>query len=244
MPRHYFVTARPGCDLVHAIENPSYEFSRILEVDGDGTILCELPYLPDTDYMYNPEPDPEYQRPQKVVTLEGEVVIPTYVPDGKLTNGENPFIQLIYRYCKKQIGGSTDDDIIRHMLREKKFLPETKQSIKRINSYIHIMYEGKLKGLLVIQDAKYQPGLPLKTGKQLIDIQSGYDPYEFQLMRFVENKNLVNRDEIHRLISNRLQWARNSSTVEYYIKKLLTEKCIKKVHGNWFQYLDYPQVNL
>jgi hypothetical protein len=244
MPRRYFLTARPGCDLVHAVENPNYEFSRILEVDNDGTVLSELPYLPDTDYMYNPEPDPEYQRPQKVVTLEGEIVIPTYVPEGKLTTGENPFIQLIYRYCKKQIGGSSPEDIVRHMLREKKFLPDTKQNINRINKYVFLMYDGKLKGLLVVQEGKYLPGLPLKIGKVLVDIQPGYDPYEYQMMRFVENKNLVNRDEIHRLISNRLQWARNSSTIEHYIKQLQIKKCIKLVHGNWFQYRDYPPINL
>ncbi len=241
--RRFFLTAKPGCDLHSAIENPSYEHSEILEIDTDGTVIGHLPYLPDTDYMYNPEPDPSYRKPQKVITAEGEVEIPTYVPEDKITIGENPFVQLIYRYVKK-LGGATEEEIIRHITSEKKHMKSDKKGLKRLRGYIHAMHDGQLSGLLLIQEGKYVAGLQLETGRQLVDLPSGYDPIEYHLMRYIENKNVVSRDEIHRMLIDKYKFLRNTKSVEYYINKLIEDKCIKTVGNNWFQFLSFPDLIL
>ena len=43
--RNFYLTAKPGCDMHYAIENPDYDHSEILEVDNDGTIIGHIPYL-------------------------------------------------------------------------------------------------------------------------------------------------------------------------------------------------------
>jgi hypothetical protein len=239
--RHFFLTAKPGCDLYTAIENPDYNHSEILEVDRDGTILGHIPYLSDTDHMYNPEPDPAYQKPQVIITQEGEVEIPTIVPEGKLAVGENPFIQLIYRYVRKT-SPVTEEDIIRHMTMEKKHLPNNKEGHRRIRGYIRIMHSGSMSGLLLIQNGEYVTGLKLKTGRHLVDVKSGYDPIEYHMMLYIENKGIVSRDELHRLFIDRLKWARHTKTVEYYITKIIENKYVKIVGENWFQYRKFPEI--
>jgi len=242
MSRRFFLTNKPGASLHNAIENPDYGISQILEVDSDGTIIGRLPLLPDTEYMYKPEPDPEYNRPQYVVTAEGEVEIPRFVPEDKLTIGENPFVQLIYRYVKR-IGNATEEDIIRHMVKEKRVVRPDRHGIKRLKAYIREMHKGKiLGGLLLIQEDRYVAGLKLALGRQLVDFVTGYDPIEYHMMRYVENKGVVSRDEWHRLMLDRMKWARTGKTVEYYIDKLLKSKCIKLVGKNWFEFKIFPEM--
>lgn len=224
------------------MENPDYGHSQILEVDLDGTILGRLPVLPDTEYMYKPEPDPEYNRPQYVVTSEGEVEIPRMVPEDKLTVGENPFVQLIYRYAKR-VGNTTEEDIIRHMVKEKRVVRPDKYGIKRLKAYIYEMHKGKtLGGLLILQEDRYVVGLKIALGKHLVDFVTGYDPFEYHIMRYFENKGVASRDEIHRLMLDSMKWARTGRTVEYYIERLLKQKCIKFVGKNWFEYKEFPEM--
>ena len=162
--RRFYLTNKPGASLHNAIENPDYAHSQILEVDSDGTILGYIPLLPDTEYMYKPEPDPEYHRPQYVVTTEGELEIPRIIPEDKLTVGENPFVQLIYRYAKR-VGNTTEEDIIRHLVKEKRVIRPDKYSIKRLKAYIHEMHKGKtLGGLLIKQEDRYVVGLKIALG--------------------------------------------------------------------------------
>lgn len=252
MARKFLITNKPGADLHYAVEASNYNDSVILEIDSDGLIIGHLPLLPDTEYMYKPEPDPEYNRPQKIVTAEGEVEIPVMVPEGKLAVGENPFIQIIYRYVKRT-GVATGEDIIRHIMTEKRYLPKDRYGVKRIQKYISQMCVAKtprekeqgfgvLGGLLFRQEGGYSVGMNLQTGRHLVDVYTGYDPFEYHMARYVENKGVVSRDELHRLMLDRMKWARKGTTVEYYIKKLQSEKCIVVVAANWFEYRKFPDL--
>ena len=58
MARKFVLTNKPGADLHYAVEASNYNDSIILEIDSDGLIIGHLPLLPDTEYMYKPEPDP------------------------------------------------------------------------------------------------------------------------------------------------------------------------------------------
>lgn len=235
MPRKFYLTNKPGCDLVNSVENPDYDHSNIMEVDSDGTIIGNLPFLSDTEYMYEPEPDPRYSKPQVVVTAEGEIEIPILIPEDKVATGENPFIQLIYRYVKK-MGNASAEDIIRHITQEKAFLPADEHGIRRVQSYIKVMHKGLLSGLLLMQKDTYAVGLKLETGRQLIDIKIGFDPFEYQIMLKAENSGIVSRDELHRLFIDRFKWARTTKTVEFYIKKLLKQKNLRRINENFYEF--------
>jgi hypothetical protein len=252
MPRKFVLTNKPGADLHYAVEASNWNDSTILEIDSDGTIIGHLPVLPDTEYMYKPESDPEYNRPQKIVTAEGEIEIPVMVPEGKLAVGENPFIQIIYRYVKRT-GVTKEEDIIRHIMTEKRYMPKNRYGIKRIQKYINQMCTamtpkekekgfGVLGGLLIRREGGYSVGLSLGTGRHLVDIFTGYDPFEYHIARYIENKGIVSRDEIHRLMMDRMRWARHGTTVEYYINKLLKDKCIVTIAANWFEYKHFPEL--
>ena len=231
---------------MYSVENPDYDHSRIIETDNDGTILSFLPYLNDTDYMFSPEPDPNYNRPQKVITPEGEMLLPAFIPEGKVATGENVFVQMIYRYVKK-LGSATEEDIIRHMTQEKRFIPRTSFGVRLVRYYIFHMHKGKLRGLIIQQheptistkgkkskEKRFYTGVELKIGRQLLDIIPGYDPYEYHICRFIENKGLTNRDEIHRYVIDRLKWARGTTIVERYIKTLLKKKSRLLCTNTWF----------
>ena len=235
MPRKFYLTSRPGCDLVSAIENPDYDHSQIIEVDTDGTIIGNLPFLPDTEYMYDPEPDPRYIKPQYVVTTEGEVEIPRLIPEDRVAVGENPFVQLIYRYAKK-MDGVEEEDVIRFITREKQYLPPDKYGLKRIKDYIKSMHKGSLSGLLVSRGGKYHAGVKMELGRHLVEIKAGYDPIEREIMSRAENKGIISRDEIHRMLVDKLKWARNTSTVEFYILRLIKLKYLKKVTENFYEF--------
>jgi hypothetical protein len=235
MGRQFILTAKPGCDLITAIENSDYTHSEILEVDHDGTIIGHIPYLSDTEHMYKPEPDPMYSKPQKIVTSEGEIEIPVLVSEDRLAVGENPFVQLIYRYVKKN-GPVSEEEIIRYMTKEKRFQPDTRQGIKRIKSYIVHMHEKSLSGLLVRTKEGFRTGLDLRTDRHTVQIKSGYDPIEYQMIYYIENKGTVSRDEYHRFLTDRLKWIRKTNTIEWYINNLLQKGHIRQVSENWFEY--------
>lgn len=252
MARKFLLTNKPGANLHYAVEAANYNDSVILEVDSDGHIIGHLPLLPDTEYMYKPEPDPEYNRPQKIVTAEGEVEIPIMVPEGKLAVGENPFIQIIYRYVKRT-GVATAEDVIRYIMTEKRYLPKDRYGMQRIRNYINQMCVAKtpqerekgfgvLGGLLIKTTGGYSVGLNLQTGRHLVDVFTGYDPFEYHIARYIENKGVVSRDEIHRLMLDRMKWARKGSTVEYYIRKLVHDKSVVVITANWFEYKKFPDL--
>ena len=233
--RRYVLTNRIGHDLRNAIENPSFDKSEIVVLDNSGIEVDRIPVTPLTLYMYDPEPDPYYQKPEKIITTTGEVEIPMMIPEDTVTTGENPFVQLVYRFTKKR-DGATLEDIIRHITQEKRILPNNEYGINRVKALVQEMHNGSvLGGLLVKRGSIYMAGVRLKTGRQLIKLYSGYDPFEYQIMQHVENKGTVSREEIHRLIMDRLKWARNSKTVEFYIKRLLRQN-IKQIGKDWFEY--------
>jgi len=185
--------------------------------------------------MYNPEPDPRYQKPEKIVTLEGEIEIPTLIPDDMVATGENPFVQIIYRFVKRRETASLED-IVRHITSERKMLPHNQYGISRVTSVVNHMHDGALGGLLVKKGNLYAAGVRLKTGRRLVRIYSGYDPFEYQMMRYFENKGVVSREEIHNLIMDELKWARNGKLVEFYLKKLEKQGNIRKISRDWFEF--------
>jgi len=241
--RRFMLTNKPGFDLKEAVENPSFEKSVIQVIDNDGTILDEIQWTPVTDYMYSPKPTPSYMRPHKIKMETGEIQIPPIIPENTVTSGENPFIQIIYRFTNKQ--ERKFEDIYRHLTQEKKVLSDNKKSIYFIEFLIDEMFEGdELGGLLIARGDSYITGVKLKIGRTIIPLHAGYDPFEYAIMNYSEKKGTVSRDELHELLSmsgNRYKWARYDKTIEYYINKLLKQKNIKKFGKDWYRYIKYPE---
>jgi hypothetical protein len=237
------LTNKIGFDLKNAIENPSYRTSVIQVLDNDGTILDEIPWTPVTDYMYNPKPDSRYQRPFKVKMASGELEIPPILPENTVTTDENPFVQLIYHFTSKQ--SRSLEEIVRHLIHDKKVLVDNHVSIEMIKKIVYEMYEGEdIGGLLIKKTGRYISGVKLRYGKSFISIYSGYDPFEYQIMNYLEHKNTVSRDEIFDLLSisgSRLKWARYDTTIDFYIKKLLLQGCITKFGKDWYRFKRYPE---
>ena len=240
--RRFIITNKPGFDIKQAVENPSYESSIIHVLGSDGTVLDEIQWMPTTDYMYDPEPDPRYQKPYKIKMQSGETVIPPMIPDNSVTSNENPFIQLLYRFAKKQ--NRTVEDFVRHLTQEKKVLPNDKKSISIVKNFIEEMYEGdELGGLLIKRGDAYAAGVNIKMGRRLIKLQSGYNPFEHAIVNAAEHKGTISRDEIFNLLSfsgKGYQWSHCDSTINYYIKKLLKEGCLDKFGKDWFRFKKYP----
>jgi len=240
--RRFMLTNKPGYEIKQAVENPSYETSIIHVLDNDGTILDEVQWTPTTDYMFDPEPDPRYQKPYKIKMQTGEMIIPPMIPENSVTSKENPFIQLLYRFAKKQ--NRTIEDFIRHLTHEKKVLPDNQGSINIIKNFIREMYEGdELGGLLIKRGDAYLAGVDIKTGRRIIKLHNGYNPFEYVIINTAERKGTISRDEIYSLLSfsgKEYQWSRHDSTTDYYIKKLLKEGCLEKLGKDWFRYKKYP----
>ena len=234
--RRFYLTNKVGYPLQDAIENPTFENSVIVVMDNSGVEIERIPVTPLTLYLYDPQPDPHYHKPMKIVTVSGEIEIPQMIPEDSVTTGENPFVQLVYRFVKKRQSANIED-IIRHITKEKKVLPENDYGISRVQSTVAEMHNGNvLGGLLVKRGNTYMAGVKLKTGRQFVKLYSGYDPFEYQIIHNIENKGLSSRDEIHRLIMDELKWARNSKLVEFYIKKLLKQGNIRRIDKDWFEY--------
>ena len=240
--RRFIITNKPGYDIKQAVENPSYESSIIHVLGNDGTVLDELQWMPTTDYMYDPEPDPKYQKPYKIKMQTGETVIPPMIPEGSITSNENPFVQLLYRFAKKQ--NRNIEDFVRHLTQEKKVLPNNKKSMNVVKKIIDEMYEGdELGGLLVRRGNAYLTGVNIRMGRRIIKIQSGYNPFEYAIVNASEHKGTISRDEIFNLLSfsgKGYQWARHDATINCYIKRLLKQGCIEKFGKDWFRYKKYP----
>lgn len=234
--RRFILSNKFGYDLREAVENPSFEISEIVVVDDSGIEIEKIPVTPLTLHMYNPEPDPNYRKPQKIITATGEIEIPLYIPDDMVANGENPFVQIIYRFVKRR-DGITIEDIIRHVIKERRLLPANDYGMDRVKSLVYEMHNGEiLGGLLIKKGNLYFAGAPLKTGRQLIRIYPGYDPFEYQIMEYLQNKGTSSRGEIHRYITDILKWARHPKLVEFYIDKLLRQGNIKRIGKDWFEY--------
>ena len=234
--RRFILTNQLGHNLRDAIENPSFEKSIIVVLDNSGVEIERIPVTPLTLYMYSPEPDPRYQKPQKIVTVSGEIEIPTIIPEDTVTTGENPFIQVIYRFVKRR-EGATLEDIVRHITKEKRILPANDYGIKRVEAIVSEMHNGAvLGGLLVKKGNTYMPGVKVKTGRNLIRLYAGHDPFEYQIVKYLEDRGTASREEIHSFIMDRLKWARNSKTVEFYISKLLKQGNIRQIGRDWFEF--------
>jgi len=241
--RRFMLTNKVGFDLKDAVENPSFRKSIIQVLDNDGTILDEIPWTSVTHYMYDPDPDPHYQKPHKIKMASGEMMIPPIIPDNSVTSGENPFVQIIYRFCQKQ--PRRKEDIIRHLIHDKKVLSDNTISIQIVESIIAEMYEGPdLGGLLIKRGDSFLSGTKIKTGRRIVTLISGYDPFEYEILNLAERNGTISRDEIFDLLSisgKRLKWARYDTTINYYIEKLLKQGCIVKFGKDWYRYKKHPE---
>jgi len=231
----YILTNKVGYDLREAIENPTFENAEIVVLDPAGIEIDRIPVTPLTLYMYNPEPDPRYQKPEKIVTLEGEIEIPTLIPEDSVTTGENPFIQIIYRFVKRRETASLED-IVRHITTEKKLLPNNDYGIGRVISMVKQMHDGVLGGLLIKKGNLYMTGMKLKTGRRLIKIYPGYDPFEYYIIDYFSTKGTASKGEIHTFIMDDLKWARQGKLVDFYLKKLEKQGNIKRIGKEWYAF--------
>jgi len=233
--REFILSNQLGSNLQEAIENPSMHHSIIIVRNPDGTEDDPIPWTPLTHNMYKPKPDPRYKKPQKIITSAGEIEIPPYVSEDEINIGENPFVQLIYRYAGKK-EGAFREDLVRYLTKEKKVLPDNTYGIKRAERYIDEMHRGDiLGGLLIFHTNKYFTGIKLKTERRTITIYPGYEPIEYEIMNHVEQKGHASREGIHRYIMDILRWARFAKTVEYYLKKLVKQKNLKTIRKDWFE---------
>jgi hypothetical protein len=241
--RRFMLTNKVGYDLKNAVENPDFSCSEIHVLDNDGTLLDVIPWTPTTDYMYDPKPDPRYQKPFIAHMESGEVRLNPMIPENHVASGENPYVQLIYNFTKKT--SHTYEEICRHIINEKNVLSDDRPSRLMIKSLINEMFDGDvLGGLLIKRGSSYHAGVDIKLGQSLRRLHSGYNIFEYETINYIKNNGTVSKDEIYSLLSyssNRLRWIRNDSTVEYIIKKLLKQKNIIKMGENWYRFLKLPE---
>lgn len=241
--RRFMLTNKPGFDLKTAVENPDFRHSVVKVLDMDGTVLDELPWHPVIDYMYEPVPDPRYRKPHIVHMQSGELNVNPRVPENHLLSGENPYVQLIYNFTKKD--NHTFEEISRHLINDKKVLSDTKESRVIIKKLINEMFKGDtLGGLLIKRGNNFISGVDIKLGRKLIKLHSGYNIFEFEILNFAKQRGTVSRDEIFSLLSysgNNYRWIRNSKTISFYLKKLLDKKCLSKMGDDWFRFNHYPE---
>jgi len=235
--RRFILSNRPGSDLHIAVENPSPMHSIIRVIKSDGTEDEPIPWTPLTNHMYPLQPDPQYRKPQYIITPTGEKEIPLMHEEDTLYIGENPFIQLIYYYVKQQPNGAKKGDIIRFLTQEKRVI----SNVRLAERYIDEMHNGSLSGLLYQHAGKYYCGVKLKTKKQPIKIRRGYDPVEDQILKLAESKTAITREEIHKHLLTNLKWIHSPKTVERYIKQLVKKKCLTPIEKDWFQYNKHPE---
>ncbi|MBS3748153.1 MAG: hypothetical protein KGY67_00450 [Candidatus Thermoplasmatota archaeon] len=241
--RQFMLTNKPGFDMKTAIENPSFRHSIIKVLDADGTVLDELPWHPVTDYMYEPIPDPRYRKPHIVHMQSGELNVNPSIPENHVTSGENPYVQLIYNYTKKD--SHTIEEIIRHLINDKKVLSDTNESRIIVKKLVVEMFKGEtLGGLLIKRGNNYIAGVDIKLGRRLIPIHHGYNMYEYEILTLAKQKGTVSRDELFSLLSysgDKYQWVRNDKTISFYLNKLLKKNCLVKMGDDWFRFNHYPE---
>lgn len=228
--KEYILTPRLGYGVEDAVENTSYD-NAVIEVFEYGVYKTTYPVLPLTMRIFKPQPPPQYQRHQRVVLREGEKVLKKPIPEDVLTTDINPFFQIIQRIVKSH-EEAPFETIVRLLIHDKRVFEETVEDFKIIEALVNQMHED---GLLISVKGKYRVGIKISLGDRMVDFVKGYDPFEWEIMEFVEGRGLVSSDEIHRRIVGGLKWTKNDHLIENYLFRLEKRGHIERV-GDYYRF--------
>lgn len=229
----YILTSEIGYSLDEAIEQTSSINAVIVKYES-GLRREYIEWNPLTANMYNPKPDPRYFKQKKLIMRAGEQVFGKDVPPSMLTAGMNPFYQIIYHIVSR--GKITsEEDIIRSLLGEERIFSESdEEAIDIIKGIIETMHEGPF--YLLKHAEKWKIGYELPKPYHLVEYIRGYDPFEYHIMKFVENHGLTGLDEIYGYILEYLQWLKTPTKIDYYLKRLLKKGNLVKIQKNFFRF--------
>lgn len=228
--REYILTPRTGYSVEDAVERTSNE-NAVIEVFEYGTYVRTYPVMPLTMQMFKPQPHPQYQRHQRVVLREGEKVLKKPIPDDVLTTDVNPFFQIIQKIVKAH-EELILEDITRIIIHDHRVFEEDKEDFRIIVELVNQMHED---GMLILVKGKYRIGITIGLGDRMIDYVKGYDPFEHEIMSYIEGHGLVSSHEIHHRIVEGLKWTKNDHLIENYLFRLEQAGYIERV-GDYYRF--------
>ncbi len=230
----YIWSNKPGFLIEDAIENPTSRNAVIIEYEN-GLRSGYTPYSLQTKHIFQPKPDPRYRRRERLVgRTEEQDIIKTTPPD-MLSSGVNPFFQIIYRVVQR--GGITSvEDIVRALLKEERVFPSADEdSIETIEKIVAHM--NKKHYYILLHAGKVKTGFELPKGGYLVEYKKGYDPFEYHIMRFAENKGEISREEIYKYISEYLGWLKTLTLIDEVIDRLMEKGNLIQIQKNYFRFV-------
>lgn len=230
----YILSNKPGFLLEDAIENPNSKNAIIIEYEY-GVRSGYKPYNTQTRHIFQPKPDPRYRRKERLVGRVDEQDIEKPTPPDMLVSGVNPFFQIIYRVVQR--GGITSiEDIVRALLREERvFSSEDEDSIEIIEKIVaHMNTEHYY---ILLHAGKVKTGFELPKGGHLVEYKKGYNPFEYHIMQFAENKGEISREEIYKYISEYLGWLKTLTLIDEVIDRLMEKSNLKQIQKNYFRFV-------
>jgi len=231
MTREYILSPKLGFSVEDAIENTSEENAEI-EIYEYGIYKGTYPVNSLSLQILKPQPHPSYMRQQHIVLREGEKVLKKPIPEDYLTTDVNPYFQIIQRIVKDHEEASIET-VLRILVHDYRLFKETKSDFKIVRKIMEKMHDD---GMLVTYKKNYRVGLEIGMGDRLIPLVRGYDPFEWEMMDFIENKGLVSSDEVHRHIVTGLKWTKNDKLIENYLRRLCWDHYIDKI-GDYYKFL-------
>jgi len=230
----YILTNKPGFLLEDAIENPTSKNAVIIEYEN-GMRSGYRPYNRQTKHIFRPKPDPKYRRKERLVGRTEEQDIEKPTPPNMLVSGVNPFFQIIYRVIKR--GGITSiEDIVRALLREERvFSSEDEDSRETIEAIVE--YMNTKHYYILLHAGKVKTGFELPKGGYLIEYKKGYDPFEYHIMRFAENKGEISREEIYKYVTEYLGWLKTLTLIDEIIDRLMEKGNLIQIQKNYFRFV-------
>ena len=231
MPREYILSPKLGFSVEDAIENTSEENATI-EVYEYGIYKATYPVNALSLQIFKPQPHPSYMRQQHMVLREGEKVLKKPIQEDYLTTDVNPYFQIIQRIVKDHEECSIET-ILRILVHDWRLFSENRKDFKVVKKLVEKMHDD---GMLVTYKKNYRVGLEIGMGDRLIPLVRGYDPFEWEIMQFIENRGLVSSHEIHNHIVSSLKWTKNDGLIENYLRRLMWDGFIEKI-GDYYKYL-------
>jgi len=231
----YVLHPRPGYSLEEAVENPNFDNCVILEIwNGFPTVF--YPVTRDTLNRLKPKPPRAYyQYKERIRFGEQTKSLMKGYEDGRLQTEINPFVQLIlYAVIRAEdvregIVGARIEDIYRFLIEEKRVMPNEPSSYWKIKKIVEYMLK---MGWLVYVRGRYAKGITPRGGDPLIEWREGYDPFEDQIMKFVERGGRVSKGEIKDFVLTYLRWTKNPDLVDYYLHRLVKKGNLKEYRGD------------
>jgi hypothetical protein len=223
------IVPKLGTDLSVAVEHPTFENALIIEYRGS-RIAGIHDVTPDSLYRLKPKPPPEYYKKETV--MRQQPLTKSLAP-GHLVQGLNPFEQLIWATAREH-GSVTEEDIVRSLILDYRVLPNTSHSRRAIKALIKKMRSEAF--LLQKKDKKYATGLIPTGGMYLIPYKEGYNPMEYQIVSYVENRGIVARSEIQEYIMRHLEWTTNPGDLDKYIERVIKKGAIRELQDGYFEY--------